>query len=75
MDKETSLAGGKMAIAAGGTFWYSITLEQWVAVVTILFVLMQIIVLMPKFISVVRGWWDYWFDDDIEPQPPAGGVA
>lgn len=52
------IATSKTAAAAAitGTV-LGFTLSEWAALVTIVFVLMQIVVLMPKFVKQCREYW------------------
>lgn len=58
MHKETAEAATKMAIAGTGATLYSLTLNEWMAVVTIVYVIMQIGLLIPKY-------WKMWFGKDV----------
>lgn len=46
---QTGIAGVKMTPAIGGAVWYSFTLQEWVAIVTIIYVVLQIGLLLPKY--------------------------
>jgi len=48
---DTVIATAKVAPALGGFTWYSLTLQEWVAIVTIAYVLLQIGLLIPKYIK------------------------
>lgn len=49
---ETIVAGVKATPAAGGLVLYSITLNEWVAIVTIFYILLQAGLLIPKYIEM-----------------------
>lgn len=48
-DHEHNVALAKMGAATSGAVIYSLTLQEWVAVVTIIFVVLQIGLLLPKY--------------------------
>lgn len=60
MDEETRIAAAKMGVAAGGVLFYGLTLNEWMAVITIIYVLMQIGLLIPKYWSAIKR---YFFGD------------
>ncbi len=51
-DPEVKIAGGKISIAAGGGILTAITLNQWVAIATLIYVVLQIGLLIPKYIRL-----------------------
>lgn len=53
---DLTMAGLKALPAAGGVVVYSLTLSEWVAVVTIVYLLLQIGLLVPKYWRVCRSW-------------------
>ena len=56
VDHDTKIAIAKMAVAAGGTVTSWLTLNEWVAVVTLVFVCCQILLLLPKIYTMFSGW-------------------
>lgn len=52
--QETALAGVKITPAILGTMYYGFTLEQWVAILTICYVLLQIGLLIPKYYQIFK---------------------
>lgn len=42
--------------AAVGVTLYGITLNEWVAMVTLIYLVIQIVILSPKAFAIVRGW-------------------
>lgn len=54
---EDQAAVVKMGIGAGGAVFYGLTLNEWVAVATLLYLAMQIGLLVPKYWRLVIGWW------------------
>jgi hypothetical protein len=53
--KMIDSAGAKIGIAVGGTV-LGLTWSEWAAIVTIVYVAMQIVVLLPKFYETVKRW-------------------
>lgn len=54
---EDQAAMVKMGIGAGGAVFYGLTLNEWVAVATLLYLAMQIGLLVPKYWRLLLGWW------------------
>lgn len=54
---EDQAAMVKMGIGAGGAVFYGLTLNEWVAVATLLYLAMQIGLLVPKYWRLMLGWW------------------
>lgn len=50
--QETLAAGVRIAPAVGGAVWYSHTLTEWVAIITILYVVLQIGLLLPRYLKI-----------------------
>jgi hypothetical protein len=46
----------KTSPAIGGYVLYDFTLNEWVAIVTILYVLLQIGLLLPKYYNLIKKW-------------------
>ena len=54
--QETAVAGAKIIPAVGGATWYGFTLNEWVGIATLLYVVLQIGLLIPKYIKLIKGW-------------------
>ena len=48
---EKKIGVAKMGVGAGGAVLYSYTLNEWVAIVTLLYLSLQIILLIPKYVD------------------------
>jgi hypothetical protein len=57
--RELKIATMKLMPGAAGGILYRLTLEQWVAVVTIIYFVIQIIILLPKLFITVRGFFNW----------------
>lgn len=55
MDQETKIAAAKMGAAIGGTI-FGMTLNDWVLIITFIYVLLQIGLLMPKYWEMIINW-------------------
>lgn len=55
-DHEQNVAIAKMGAAAAGATLYGLTLNEWVAIVTIVYIVAQMILLIPKYLA----WWRDW---------------
>ncbi|WP_088158064.1 hypothetical protein [Achromobacter xylosoxidans] len=55
--QEEQTAMVKMGIGAGGAVFYGLTLNEWVALATLVYLALQIGLLMPKYWRLLRGWW------------------
>jgi len=57
---DEKAAAVKVAIGGGGALIYGLTLNEWVAVFTILYLVLQIGLLMPKYYEIIKkrvaGW-------------------
>lgn len=53
---EEKLAIAKTAPAIAGAMIYGLTLQDWVAIVTILYVILQVGLLLPKYWRLFRDW-------------------
>lgn len=60
IDKEDQVAAAKMAIGAGGAAAYGLTLNEWVAIFTIMYLILQIGLLLPKYVQIAK---DYFRKD------------
>lgn len=54
IDREDQVAAAKMAIGAGGAAAYGLTLNEWVAIFTILYLVLQIGLLLPKYVQIAK---------------------
>ena len=54
--QHTAIAAAKIAPAIGGAHWYSMTLNEWVALATLIYIALQIGLLVPKYIRLYRKW-------------------
>ncbi|WP_138476157.1 hypothetical protein [Dyadobacter bucti] len=55
MDDE-KIAIAKMGVGASGAVLYSYTLNEWVAIVTLLYLVLQIGLLMPKYYEALSAY-------------------
>lgn len=55
-DDEDKHAFASSALAAGGAVATAMTLSQWVALATLVYVTLQIGLLIPKYISMYKEW-------------------
>lgn len=53
---DTAGTGIKLGIAAGGTAASWLTLNEWVALATLIYVLAQTGLLVPKYVAMYRTW-------------------
>jgi hypothetical protein len=53
---DENVALGKMAIGAAGATVAGLTLNEWVAIVTIIYVVAQLLLLIPKYAAMFRAW-------------------
>lgn len=53
--QEETLAAVKIAPAGLGSLWAALTLNEWVAAATLLYVVLQIGLLIPKYWAWLRG--------------------
>lgn len=56
INHDAAGAGIKLSIAAGGTAASYLTLNEWVAVATLCYVVLQIGLLIPKYAAMVKKW-------------------
>lgn len=54
---DDKAAAIKMGIGAGGALFYGLTLNEWVALATLVYLALQIGLLLPKYWRLVRDWW------------------
>jgi len=55
MDINSKVETARVMGAASGVIVYSLTLNEWVAVATIIYVVMQSIILTPKVFKIIGG--------------------
>lgn len=55
MDSETKAAVMKMSVAGAGASLYGLTLNEWMALITIIYVILQIGLLLPKYWELIFG--------------------
>jgi hypothetical protein len=53
---EEKIAIAKTAPAILGATLYGLTFQDWVAIVTIAYVILQVGLLVPKYWRIIRGW-------------------
>lgn len=54
MDIDGKVETARLSVAAGGLMLYGITLNEWVAIATLIYLFIQIVVLLPKAVESVR---------------------
>ena len=54
IDREDQVAAAKMGIGAGGAAAYGLTLNEWVAIFTIMYLILQIGLLLPKYVQIAK---------------------
>ena len=54
---EEKIAIAKVVPAVVGATLYGLTLQEWVAVATLVYVVLQVGLLLPKYWRGLRGWW------------------
>ena len=62
IDHEDKIAAAKISVAAGGAAASALTLNEWVAIITILYLVLQIGLLMPKYVQMIR---DYFKKEKV----------
>lgn len=55
LKQETIDAGIKISPAIGGATLYGFTLNEWVGIATLAYVLLQIGLLLPKYAKLIKG--------------------
>jgi len=67
MDIDSKVETARLGGAAAMVTVYGITLNEWVAILTLLYLGAQIVILIPKAYGVVAGWgsafrekWEKW---------------
>lgn len=55
LKQETIEAGIRVVPAIGGATLYGLTLNEWVGIATLLYVLLQIGLLIPKYVKLLKG--------------------
>lgn len=56
IDTEEKAAAAKATIGIGGAVTYHMTLNEWVAIITILYLILQIGLLTPKYWQMFKDW-------------------
>ena len=56
MDADSKIEAARIGGAAVGLTAYGITLNEWVALATLVYLIIQIFILMPKATVIVRSW-------------------
>jgi len=55
-NNDNTMEAVRIGGAAIGVTIYGLTLNEWVAAVTLIYLFVQIIILSPKAFGIVRGW-------------------
>lgn len=55
LKQETMTAVAKIVPAGAGAAWYSFTLNEVVAIATLCYIVLQIGLLIPKYIAIIKG--------------------
>lgn len=55
-EHSNTIEAARIGGAAVGVTMYGITLNEWVALVTLVYLAIQIIILAPKAYAIIRGW-------------------
>lgn len=53
---DEHLAAAKIAVGGGGALLYGLTLNEWVAILTIAYMVLQIGLLLPKYYGMIKKW-------------------
>lgn len=53
---EERITAINTSIGVGGLTLYGLTLNDWVAIVTIAYLVLQIVLLIPKYIAMYQNW-------------------
>lgn len=56
-DIDGKIESIRLGVGAAGVIIYGLTLQEWVAIVTIIYLLAQIVVLAPKIVANLTAWW------------------
>lgn len=56
MDTDSKIEAARIGGAAVGLTAYGITLNEWVALATLVYLIIQIFILMPKAVVIVKSW-------------------
>lgn len=56
IDREDQVAALKITTVAGGAAASALSLNDWVAILTILYLVFQIGLLLPKYVQIARDW-------------------
>ena len=55
---DTVIAGAKVVPAVGGSVMYGFTLNEWIGMATLLYVVLQIGLLIPRYITLIKGFFE-----------------
>jgi hypothetical protein len=56
VDADSKIEAVRISVAAAGLTAYGITLNEWVALATLVYLIIQIFILMPKAAVIVKSW-------------------
>jgi len=56
MDTDSKIEAARIGGAAVGLTAYGITLNEWVALATLVYLIIQIFILMPKATVIIKSW-------------------
>lgn len=55
-EHQNTIEIARVTGAAVGVTVYGVTLNEWVALVTLVYLAIQIVILAPKAVAIIRGW-------------------
>ena len=58
MNINEKVEAARISVAAMGVTVWGVTLNEWVAIVTLIYLLVQIVILTPKVFTTIRHWLD-----------------
>jgi len=56
MDADSKIEAARIGGAAVGLTAYGITLNEWVALATLVYLIIQIFILAPKAVAIIKSW-------------------
>jgi len=56
MDADSKIEAARIGGAAAGLTAYGITLNEWVALATLFYLIIQIFILVPKAFVIINSW-------------------
>ncbi len=59
MDADSKVEAARVGGAAIGLTAYGITLNEWVALATLLYMIIQIFILIPKAAVIIKSWFKH----------------